>query len=467
MSFVFFDTETTGLRSGFDQIVRFAAIRTDLELNELERFEARSRVLPHVLPHPQALLTNGLTIDQLTDVSLPSHYAMVTDIERVLRAWSPAMFVGFNSIRFDEEMLRQAFFQNLYPPYLTSLRGNCRADALTLIMAADAVSPAQIIVPIGPNGRRTFRLDQLALANGILHQAHEALSDVLATISLCRLIHQRSPELWGRFARFSNKAAVADFVDAGEAFILTEFFGAQAYHTPVVCIGGDPAQPNNRYCLSLNLDYATVAAMVAGDLPAFFAQKPCPLRRIRVNAAPTITALYDAAEHMLVDLTLEQVETRASSVLNDGTLCARLIETYAAGRPAYPAATCIETRIYESFAKPYDEARMRKFHEAPWPERHQIVETLEDERLRWFGRRLVYYEARSHLSASALPDIERHLLDRLFEDEPGFFTFRQALDEVDRLSLETPTAMEALSSYRLHLLDRQVRAADYLARLAA
>ena len=62
MSFVFFDTETTGLRHGFDQIVHFAAIRTDNDLNEIDRFEARSRLLPHVVPHPIALRTNGLPI---------------------------------------------------------------------------------------------------------------------------------------------------------------------------------------------------------------------------------------------------------------------------------------------------------------------------------------------------------------------------------------------------------------------
>jgi exodeoxyribonuclease I len=80
LSFVFFDTETTGLKHGFDQIVHFAAIRTDANLNETGRFEARSRLLPHVLPHPAALRTNGLPIGRLLDPSLPSHYDMVRAI---------------------------------------------------------------------------------------------------------------------------------------------------------------------------------------------------------------------------------------------------------------------------------------------------------------------------------------------------------------------------------------------------
>ena len=262
MSFVFFDTETTGLKRGFDQILHFAAVRTDSSLNEVARFEVRSRLQPHVLPHPSALRTNGIPIERLTDTSLPSHYAMMGEIQRILMSWSPAVFVGFNSIRFDEEMLRNALFQCLYPAYLTSNHRNCRADALSLVMAADAVSPAQLVVPLGEEGRRTFRLPQLAAANGVIHaRAHDAMSDALATVGLCRLVHQRSPELWQRFVRFSNKAAVSNFVDTEDGFVLTEFFGGQAYHAPVVYIGVDPDQTNGRLCLSLNHDVDLLAGM--------------------------------------------------------------------------------------------------------------------------------------------------------------------------------------------------------------
>lgn len=89
--FVFFDTETTGLRPGWDQIVHFAAIRTDADLNEIERFETRCRLQPYVVPHPMALLTNGLSIASLCDQDLPSHHQMVCDIGRCLAAWSPAI----------------------------------------------------------------------------------------------------------------------------------------------------------------------------------------------------------------------------------------------------------------------------------------------------------------------------------------------------------------------------------------
>ncbi|RUY49304.1 hypothetical protein EN962_30820 [Mesorhizobium sp. M7A.F.Ca.CA.001.09.2.1] len=300
MSFVFFDTETTGLKRGFDQILHFAAVQTDADLNELGRFEVRSRLMPHVLPHPSALLTNSLPIGQLIDPQLESHYTMVSRIREALLRASPTIFVGFNSIRFDEEMVRHALFQCLYPAYLTSNHKNCRADALSLVMAADAVSPAQLIIPRNSEGRRTFRLQPLAAANAVAHErAHDALSDVLATLALCRLVRERSAELWQRFVRFSNKAAVAAFVDIEDGFILTEFFGGEAYHAPVVCLAPDPDMPNGRLCLSLHENIDRLAAMSANDLIPHFSAKPSPMRRLRVNAAPTLTALYDAPDSML------------------------------------------------------------------------------------------------------------------------------------------------------------------------
>jgi exodeoxyribonuclease-1 len=468
MSFVFFDTETTGLKRGFDQILHFAAVRTDANLNEVARFEARSRLLPHVLPHPSALRTNGLAIERLTDASLSSHYAMVGEIQRALLAWSPAIFVGFNSIRFDEEMLRHALFQCLYPAYLTSNHRNCRADALSLVMAADAVSPAQLVVPFGAEGGRTFRLQALAAANGVAHmRAHDALSDALATLELCRLVFQRSPELWQRFVRFANKATVADFVEAEDGFVLTEFFGGQAYHTAVVCVGRDPDQANGRLCLNLDEDIGRLAAMNDIEMQSRLAEKPSPIRRLRINAAPTLTALFDAPPHMLSGGSIDDIEGRARRVKEDAALRDRLILNYVASREPFPLSPHIEERIYNGFPGPNDEMRMAAFHKASWSDRFAIVQSFEDERLRWFGLRLIYVEARAVLSQPARLEIEDRLASQLTGDRTGCLTYEQALAETDKLLAEAIDADGLLAQYRRYLQERSMRAAAFRARRGA
>ncbi|AGT07391.1 exonuclease domain-containing protein [Paracoccus aminophilus] len=460
MSFVFFDTETTGLRRGFDQIIHFAAILTDANLNEVARFETRSRLQPHVLPHPLAMHVNGLPIERLIDTNLPSHYSMVGDIRRTLMSWSPAIFVGFNSIRFDEEMLRHALFQSLYPAYLTSNHRNCRADALSLVMAVNAVSPERLVVPIGEEGQRTFRLHHLASANGVAHNhAHDAMSDVLATVELCRLVYQRSPELWQRFVRFSNKAAVADFVESEDGFVLTEFFGGRAYHAPVVCVGVDPDQANGRICLRLNQDVDQLATMSDTELQAYLSQKPSPIRRFRVNASPTLTAFFDAPEDMLDGGLIDHIENQARRVKADAHLCARILAAYVASREPYPLSPHLEERIYNGFPGPDDERRMRDFHQASWPDRLAIVQGLEDERLRWFGLRLMYSEARGVLPPVLKVEIEHRLAEQLLGDGSGCLTYDLALAETEKLTTGGTDHDDRLFRYSAYLRDRSARAA--------
>ena len=221
MSFIFYDTETTGLDTAFSQILQFGGIKTDDDLTEVGRFEIRSRLLPYVVPSPRALQVTGLTIDQLLDEGHPSHYEMVSEIHRTLGQECPAVFIGYNSMRFDEELLRQAFFQCLYPPYLTNTGGSRRADGIHLLRAAAAVYPDSIVVPLNAKGRPSFRLEHLAPANGMnFVNAHDAMADVEALIYLCRLVRDRCTDLWARFLKFASKPATEDFLRREDAFLL-------------------------------------------------------------------------------------------------------------------------------------------------------------------------------------------------------------------------------------------------------
>jgi exodeoxyribonuclease-1 len=107
MAFIFYDTETTGVETAFDQILQFAAIKTN-DLNELDRLDFRCRLMPHFVLSPGALRVNRVTPAMLADPNLPSHYEAICLIRAKLIEWSPVVFIGYNSISFDEELLRQA-----------------------------------------------------------------------------------------------------------------------------------------------------------------------------------------------------------------------------------------------------------------------------------------------------------------------------------------------------------------------
>lgn len=464
VGFVFYDTETTGLQPGWDQIVQFAAIRTDENLNETARFETRCRLQPQTIPHPAALLTNGLPIARLTDRDLPSHYDLICSVRHHLLAWSPAIIVGYNSMRFDEEMLRHALFQSLHPAYLTSSHGNSRADIMNLALAA-AQQPHCLNVPLGENGRPTFRLERLAAANGLsAHDAHDAMSDAEMALILARVVRDRSPEAWHRFVRFSKKATVAEFVAAEDAFILTEFFGNEAYHRAVTCIGSVPDNVNGRFCLDLSVDTNAWAALDDEALRLAVARKGSPVRRLAVNAAPAVAALWEATDVMLGSLGIDLVEERGRQIKSNAELCGRVIRAYVAGWGTREPSLHPEEQLYSGgFPLPPDETRMREFHQANQICRARIVEEFHDPRLSAFGRRLVYAEHRSVLDEAARLREDIALAERLLTDHGDGLTLHRALAAVDELiAAEASDPVGLLVSYRDWLVQRTERVEEFL-----
>lgn len=453
MSFVFFDTETTGLSRHFDQIVHFAAIKTDLNLKEVDRFEIHSRICAHVVPHPSALWVNGIRISQLLDPARPSHYEMARQIYAKLLSWSPSIFAGFNSIKFDEEMLRQAFFRTLHPVYLTSRYKNGRGDVLNLAMSAAATSVDSLAVPIVA-GRRSFKLAGLAASNKIAHgSAHDAMSDVQATVGLCRLIQTRAPEAWQAFNRFSNKAATLDFVESGEAFVFTEYFAGEAYHTPVVCIGIDPADPNTRLCLALNSQTRALLAAPPATVLAALLQKGSPVRRVKVNGGPSLTPLYDA-DGLQFELSEAQLESLAEDVRADSASCQRLVDLVKSQAKTWPASTHVEKQIYDGFPSSEDEALLQHFHEVDWPERLALLGRLKDVRLRTLGLRLIHEEAPLVLNAAQQLAVRAHLSQRM-QGEGGPLCLDDAVAATDALLVEhAQNNTSHLVEYRQYLATR-------------
>ncbi|MBU0825484.1 MAG: exodeoxyribonuclease I [Alphaproteobacteria bacterium] len=461
MGYVFFDTETTGLSPAFDQILHFAAIHTDHELVRIDDFELRSRLQPHVVPHPAAMLTNRLSIEQMLDRTLKTHPAMISEVRARLLAWSPAIFAGFNSIGFDEEMLRHGLFQTLFHPYLTSGRGCGRADAYGLVQAACALNPGCLAVPLKVDGRRDFRLASLLAANGLgTGAAHDAMSDVSGTVELCRLVKDRSPAAWERFVRLSNKVAVAEMVNEEEGFVLTEFFGGEPFHRAVVCIGSIPDNANGRFCIELGRDPDDWRLMSDDQMRSEIARKGTPLRRLKVNGAPTLTPLEEA-DDLIPGLDIEAARDRSRRYRSASDICARLIRVYTSDWGSAEQSPFPEACLYSGgFVNDEDLWTCGDFHDATWAERVATVSRLRDPRLRFLADRLIYFENRGALSGDQQALADYALADRLLHPVAGGpLTLGGAIEEIDRLAVQAdPSSMALLSDYRNYLTDRAARA---------
>ncbi len=210
-TFLWHDYETFGAVPRRDRPAQFAAIRTDAELNEIgEPMMWYCRPAPDYLPDPVACLITGITPQHCLEHGLvEAEFAA-----RIERAFSQpgTIGVGYNTIRFDDEVTRFLFWRNLIDPYAREWQNGCgRWDLLDVVRLTYALRPEGIVWPQRPDGSGpSFKLEHLSAANGLAHEAaHDALSDVRATIALARLIRQAQPKLFDFALALHKKDRVA------------------------------------------------------------------------------------------------------------------------------------------------------------------------------------------------------------------------------------------------------------------
>jgi exodeoxyribonuclease-1 len=460
MSYVFYDTETTGTDKVFDQILQFAAVRTDDELNELEHFSIRSRLLPYVVPSPGAMQVTGISAAQLISGELPTHYTMVRGIRDKLLAWRPALFIGYNSLEFDEHLLRQALYQTLHVPYLTNTDGNCRADVLRAVRASVLFAPGALMIPSNDEGNPSFKLDKVAPANGFDHTlAHDALGDVYATIHLSKLLNERAPELWSNFLRFTQRLAVSEYVNDEPVFSLSDFYFGRAFSWLVTSLGTSPSRGTEILAFDLATDPEELRVLPEEDLIAQFSVSPRVIRRIRANACPIIMPAESAPDIATAKaLGLDEVRRRATLLQDDVELRQRFIQAFERTREEYEPWPHVEQQIHDTFISDTDKRRLEVFHQSPWEERLVLLEEIEDLRLKRLGRRLIFVERPDVLPQKTRQEMAVAMAKRVITGD-GAGTWRclqQAIDEANELIALAPEEQVSLLKEHRDFVARQL-----------
>ena len=457
MPFIFYDTETTGVDTAFDQVLQFAAIKTDDDFVELDRFNFRCRLQPHVVPSPGAVLVTGVTIDQLLDASLPSHYEMIRAIRARFTPWGPATYIGYNSIRFDEELLRQALYQTLHDPYFTSMHGNMRADAMHAVQAASLFAPNAIAIPLDDRGRQSFKLERVAPANGFDHSnAHDALADVEATIHMCRLVRERAEQVWAGLMRATTKAKVVDLVDHSERFALGEFYFGRGSARLVTPIGQNPQDSGQLLFFDLGVDPEAMRELSDEDLSSALARSPKPVRRLRANRNPILLD-GELLPERPTDLPPTEIERRIAILREDVAFRDRLIRRLLADQEPFVSSPHVEKQIYERFLDRREQAQLDMFHGADWMARYAMLGDISDTRLKALGRRLTYIERPEALPDEVRNDVARKMTERLMSSDPElpWLTLPRAIQEADKMidQLNGPDA-HRIAGLKAHLQSR-------------
>ena len=198
-NFIVYDFETTGRDARFDQILQAGIIIYNNNFQEIKKINIKSRLNPDVVPSINALKVNKLKLpDILSEKN--TYYDMILNIHGFLSNFKDSYFVGFNSINFDEEFLRQILWEHFFFPYLTNTNGNSRLDVINLATMSHAFRNNSLIVEKNENGKINFKLENLARANKFnFENAHEAIADVEVTMKLMKMLVHRNADLYKNF----------------------------------------------------------------------------------------------------------------------------------------------------------------------------------------------------------------------------------------------------------------------------
>lgn len=232
------DYETFGTDPKRDRPVQFAGVRTDHDFNRIdEPLVVYCRPADDYLPHPAACAITGITPQQAqAEGRCEAEFIRIIE-EQIARPNTCTL--GYNNLRFDDEVTRNTLYRNLYDPYQREWRnGNSRWDLIDVIRAAWALRPEGIEWPVDAEGVPVFRLEELTRANRIEHlAAHDALSDVLATIAMAKRVKTAQPRLYQFLFQHRGKSAAFELLQLGQFEPVVHVSGkypARRHHLAIV-----------------------------------------------------------------------------------------------------------------------------------------------------------------------------------------------------------------------------------------
>ncbi len=459
-TFLWHDYETFGVNPRRDRPAQFAAIRTDAELNEIgEPMMWYCRPAPDYLPDPQSCLITGITPQTCLALGMPE-YEFARRIEQAF-AQPNTVGVGYNTIRFDDEVTRFLLWRNLLDPYAREWQNNCgRWDLLDLVRATYALRPEGINWPLNAEGRVSFRLEHLTAANGLAHEAaHDALSDVRATIALARLIRQNQPRLFDYCFKLHKKDAVAEQLSlhAKRPFLhITGMIPVERGCTMLAWpLAVHPANKNEIIAWDLAYDPAELFTLDADAIRLRLFSKSdalpegvtrLPVKSVHLNKSPVVigqlkTLAPDRARQWGIDM--EQALKYAEFLRDAPDLSALWQQVYQRGQDE---TVDVDEDLYGGFIGNNDRRTLTRLHDLTPAALMQADPAFDDPRLEEL---LFRYRARNFADLLSEPDLQRWQQLRaakLFDGADGARTLEQLFATIDTLAETADERGEAILS---------------------
>lgn len=453
-TFYWHDYETWGADPSRDMPSQFAGIRTDMDFNIIGdplciyAQPARDR-----LPHPEACLITGITPQKALAEGL-TEQAFIQQIHQQL-AQPGTCALGYNTLRFDDEVTRYALYRNFYDPYAREWQhGNSRWDIIDMVRCCYALRPEGIEWPRHDDGKPSFKLEQLSVANGIVHAAaHDALSDVHATIGMAKLIKEKQPKLFDYLFQQRAKKQVAALLDVAHKKPLVHISamypserGCAALVMPLMM---HPGNKNGVIVYDLSADPTPLLSLDAEQIRErlFSAKADLPegveriaLKTVHLNRCPVLTPvklLDDAiARRLGIDLAACRRHYDLLKMRFTPDIETRLREVHL--NDSFPEIKDPERMLYSGgFSSDADKQTMQEVRRATVEQLRSEHFVFEDPR---YNEMLFRYRARNY--PESLNDQEQlqwqeYCFQRLTEGEDGSLTMDEYQQRIETLLPES------------------------------
>ena len=219
MQFLFYDLETSGLQKAHDQVLQFAAIRCDENLNQLETpSNLFCRPRNDLFPSPGAILANRLDLRQCQRQGL-KEYDFAMEAHQVLQ--QPNTYIaGYNSKKFDDEFIRFLMYRNLMDPYRWGWDGgNKRTDVMDQVLLAHVFGrDVGLKFPV-VDQMVSLKLEHIAEDNRFTaRNHHDALNDATNTRGIVEVIRTHQPKLFDYVLSMVDEEANKNMIRNEELF---------------------------------------------------------------------------------------------------------------------------------------------------------------------------------------------------------------------------------------------------------
>ena len=394
-SFLWHDFETFGADPRRDRPAQFAALRTSEDLEPIdEPCVVYCQPADDVLPHPMACLITGITPQLARERGLPENRFAELIHEQMSRPGTCT--VGYNNFRFDDEVTRHLFWRNFFDPYAREYaNGNSRFDLIDLLRMTAALRPDGIKWPRREDGTPSFRLEDIASANGMdTSRAHDALADVEATLAMARLVRKHQPRLWDWALSLRQKHVVAGLLHKGEPILHSSSrVPARQWCTAAVL----PIAPHPSYAgqwivwnlgtspeLFTDLDPELLADLMwtpSEELPEGLER--LPIKLVRANRCPMLSPMgtLDTAARERTGIDPTQVATNADWLLRNPEFVNRIQQLFEPGADAQGSKLDPELALYDGFVPRSDQQIYPRIRQLEGPALADIGEPFSDERL--------------------------------------------------------------------------------------